>query len=237
MALDDARVFAMIASCFAPVAEQDWDSATSCAEWPEFLSTVRELVQGSRLPGDKRALSARVRTANSLQLYLSEAEVSALYAPPSFAEKSSFESRHFTGGLPDSAMPVESLYVKWSHDPARGSFAGQTGMYMSDAALYMRDLLKSLGLSAPASFAAYPDHLSLELEVLSYLLDEGDARDARAFLIERFEWLTAYRLKLVELGEEALFFLALVDVLLGIRASVSEIEKMEKEDEEGKGSR
>lgn len=237
MALDDARVFAMMASCFAPVSEKEWERIAAPAEWSEFLAAVRELVQGARLPGGERTLSVRARMSDPLQEYLSEAEVRALFAPPSFAEKSSFEAHHFTGGLPDSALPIESLYRTWTHDPARGAFAGQTGLYMSDTALYMRDLLESLGLSAPASFSACPDHLSLELEVLSYLLDEGDASDARAFLVERFSWLTAYRLRLVELGEEALFFLALVDVLVGICASVVEIGKKEEEDEEGKGSR
>ena len=70
----------------------------------------------------------------------------------------------------------------------------------------MRDLIESLGLSVPASFSATPDHLTLELEMMSFLLDAGKVQEAHEFLIERFAWLTIYRLKLVEAGREAVFF-------------------------------
>ena len=45
----------------------------------------------------------------------------------------------------------------------------------------------------------------------------------------RSAWLTAYRLKLVALGDEALFYLAIVDALLGIRAQLEAAESRELE--------
>ena len=88
----------------------------------------------------------------------------------------------------------------------------------------MRDLIADLGLALPESLAAYPDHLSLELDMVSLLLEAGRADDARQLFLERSAWLTAYRLKLVALGDEALFYLAIVDALLGIRAQLEAAE-------------
>mgnify|MGYP003285251849 FL=1 len=93
----------------------------------------------------------------------------------------------------------------------------------------MRDLIADLGLELPESLAAYPDHLSLELDMVSVLLEAGRTDDARQLFLERSAWLTAYRLKLVALGEEALFYLALIDVLLGVRAQLEADEGRELE--------
>ena len=89
--------------------------------------------------------------------------------------------------------------------------------------------IADLGLALPESLAAYPDHLSLELDMVSLLLEAGRADDVRQLFLERSAWLTAYRLKLVALGDEALFYLAIVDALLGIRAQLEAAESRELE--------
>lgn len=221
MAQDDACLFATMAACFSPSRER-WEEMTSERVWSDFVENVRDLLRGSRLPGQESTPASRAGRALSLQEYLADDEVSALFAPPSFEEADDFASRRFAGGVPGAVVPVESLYVTWTSNPERGAFAGRTGLYLSDAALYMRDLIESLGLSVPVSFSATPDHLTLELEMMSFLLDAGKVQEAHEFLIERFAWLTTYRLKLVEAGREAVFFLAIVDALLGVRACVSE---------------
>ncbi len=222
MIQDDARVFATMAACFHPATRERWEEMTSERAWSDLIEDARDLVGGARLLGEEKAPAARARQFAPLQEFLTPEEVNALFVPPSYDELVDFSNRRFAGGVPGAAVPVESLYVVWTEDPSRGAFAGRTGLYMSDAALYMRDLLKSFELQAPEEFAATPDHLSLELEMLSFLLDAGQVESAREFLIERFAWLTIYRPKLVELGDEALFFLAIVDALLGMRACVSE---------------
>ena len=65
--------------------------------------------------------------------------------------------------------------------------------------------------------------------MVSVLLEAGRTDDARQLFLERSAWLTAYRLKLVALGEEALFYLALIDVLLGVRAQLEADEGRELE--------
>lgn len=220
MMIDDARLLAMLAQCFGPVDEGEWERTTSDDEWQALIARVRVLLQQPDAWGAAASPAARVHRAAPLQEFLSEREVDALFAPPAFDEKRTFAARHFTGGLPESALPIESLYVEWTNDPARSPFARQKGLYQADTALYMRDLIADLGLELPESLAAYPDHLSLELDVASFLLEEGRVADARQLFLERSAWLTAYRLKLVALGDEALFYLAIVDALLGIRAQL-----------------
>lgn len=227
MMMDDARLFAMLAQCFGPVTQDEWDRTVGDDEWQALIARLRVLLQQPDAFGSLGAPLSRARRAVPLQEFLSEREVDALFAPPSFEQKQKFAARHFTGGLPDSALPIESLYVEWAADAKRGPFAGQKGLYSADTALYMRDLVADLGLELPESLAAYPDHLSLELDMVSILLEAGRIDDARQLFLERSEWLTAYRLKLVALGEEALFYLAMIDALLGIRAQL--------EAEEGRG--
>lgn len=218
MAMDDARFMSVAAQCFGPASEDAWRDVVRTDEWEAFLSRLRALLSDASVWGAGNAPIARAHRGAPLQEFLAEREVDALFAPPSFAEKRTFAARHFTGGLPESALPVESLYVEWTHDPARGPFAHQSGLYKADTALYMEDLIASLGMQVPEEFSACPDHLALELECVSVLLEAGRAADARQLFLERTGWLTAYRLKLVGLGDEALFYLALVDALLGIRA-------------------
>lgn len=219
MMIDDARLFAMLAQCFGPAAEDEWNRTVSEDEWQALIVRLRALLQQPDAWG-VLAPAARSRRVVPLQEFLSEPEVDALFVPPSFEQKQKFAARHFTGGLPDSALPIESLYVEWTVDAKRGPFARQKGLYSADTALYMRDLIVDLGLQLPESLAAYPDHLSLELDMVSFLLESDRVDDARRLFLERSEWLTAYRLKLVALGEEALFYLAIVDALLGIRAQL-----------------
>ncbi len=50
------------------------------------------------------------------------------------------------------------------------------------------------------------------------LLENGMSEEARQFYVERFEWLTRYRMRLLELDDDARFYIGLVDVLMGVWA-------------------
>lgn len=215
MTLSDDAVFRTIAFSFAPATEEEWRRITAPEAWSDFIDGTRQLLGAKRLaaPGERRHGSRRA----PLQEFLAEAEVAALFAPPSFAELSAFAARHFVGGLPGAALPIESLYVPWAPKGTR-ALTHQTGHYQSPRSVYMRDLLAALGLEISGACGAYPDHLSIEMEVLAFLLEEGRADDARQFLAERFGWLSDYRGRLVALGPTAHFHLALIDAAIGIRA-------------------
>ena len=115
-------------------------------------------------------------------------------------------------------MPVESLYRTWSAGAAPAPFSQQQGLYLGDSAHYLRELVERLGMEVPPAFAACPDHLALELDLVAVMLRSGMREEARQFLAERFAWLTAYRMRLLALEDDARFYIGLVDVILAIRA-------------------
>lgn len=215
MAADDALVLSVVARCFTPVPDELWEQTVAGSSWDEFLSAARDALQGERLLGQPIAPARRIGRRPSFSEFLSEREVEALYYPPDAEARRRFFARHFTGGLPASALPVESLYVPWSDT---GMFAGESGLYNSDVARYLRDLAASMQVEIPAEFVSAPDHLAVELELLVLFVEAGLFSEARQFAVERLAWLETYRPKLMALGDEALFWLALVDLLIGIRA-------------------
>lgn len=213
----DSEVFEVLARCFAHIDAAEWEAITAPAHWDEFVDVARRLLQHAYSDPDACAPATRLRRDDPIEHFLTDEEVRALYAPPSAAQMASFAARHFTGGLPASAMPVESLYVEWTSDDEKGPFGRLEGFYASDAALYMRDLMNLLDLDQACSLSPYPDHLSVELDMAAFLLERSDAKTAWRYVEERFEWLSSYRARLIEVGN-ATFHLALIDLVLGIRA-------------------
>ena len=214
--MDNAEVFRTIALAFAAPTSTVWQSVTASGTWASFIDGVRRLM-GSTDSFGARQSTLSVHPNAPLQEVLTEQEVRALFVPPEAQSLQSFARRHFVGGLPNSAVPVESLYVPWARS-GETSLTHSKGHYQSSSFLYMRDLLASLGLETPDEFAGYPDHLVVQLEVLAFLMEEGEGSNAAQFFLERFSWLSDYRPRLVALGSEAHFHLALVDILLAIHA-------------------
>lgn len=213
--MEDQAVFSVLAQCFGPVGQQEWEELTTAALWNDFLSAVRGLLQDDRPLGEDAPGIARLASRRPLQEFLAERELKALFLPPSFEERERFAARHFTGGLPGSTLPVESLY-----QPQAGGTCQQAGkeggMYLGEPARYVQDVARRMGMAIPAAFAACPDHLALELDMVAVLLRSGLRQEARQFLMERFAWLTAFRKRLIAMAD-ASFTIALVDVVLGIR--------------------
>lgn len=220
--MENAEVFVVLSRCFAPVDQHEWNDLVSPEHWEVFLTSARSLLQRQEALSCDVAPLSRIGRPVPFEEFLVQDEVRALYAPPSASELSSFAARHFTGGLPSSAVPVESLYVAWSNR-SQGSLLGNLqGHYCSDAAVRMRDLMATYGLDEKSMIAPYPDHLAVELDFAAFLLKTGNGEDAREFISERFSWLSSYRARMVKLGDEALFHLAIIDLVLGIRAQQCE---------------
>ncbi|MDO4442332.1 MAG: molecular chaperone TorD family protein [Slackia sp.] len=197
-AMGNPAVFSVASKCFSHMDEAAFAELTAPDVWKGFIDDLCVAI-----------------APRSLYELLSEREVEALKNPPSYGEYDGFCRRHFTGGLPASAMPVESLY-------RADEVAGRTerGRYGADSARYMEKLIVSLGLTLPPSYKAWPDHLALELDMLAVLQRSGCAEEARSFLSERFGWLADYRQRLLRLDDpHAAFFIALVDVLIDAVAS------------------
>lgn len=218
--MEDEAVFSVLAQCFGPVDEAAWSQLTKGPLWSDFLDGARRVMQADEL-GAQEAPLARARRRCPLQEFLSSGEVNALFTPPTYAEKQAFAARHFAGGLPESALPVESLYRTWSTGAAPAPFSQQQGLYLGDSAHYLRELVQRFGMEMPPAFAACPDHLALELDLVAVMLRSGMREEARQFLAERFAWLTAYRMRLLTLDDDARFYIGLVDVIVAIRAQLT----------------
>ena len=104
-----------------------------------------------------------------------------------------FYLRCFIGIGKQSALPVESIYKKWTEDPsARLPIAGSTGYLMGDPALHARYLLDHYQLQVPPDYRMMPDHLLLLLELLAYLLENRPPEESRTFLNQHFDWLDSF---------------------------------------------
>ena len=109
---------------------------------------------------------------------------------PPLAVLQSFFIRCFIGIGKKTALPVESIYKKWTEDPtARLPIAGSTGYLMGDPALHAQYLLEHYGLCVPPNYRMMPDHLFLLLELAAFLLKNRTSAEARTFLAQHLDWL------------------------------------------------
>ena len=141
----------------------------------------------------------------------------ALFTPPTYDEKRLFAARHFTGGLPESAVPAESLYTTWSNGSLPSPFSKAEGMYQGDSARYMRDLVERMGCGCRRNFRRARIILRSSSTLQPCCCGRGCEMPPANSILERFSWLTAYRMRLLELADDARFYIGLVDVLVGMR--------------------
>lgn len=136
-------------------------------------------------------LSSFAQQANFLSLQLTT-ETFQQTLPPLAALKL-FYLRCFIGIGKQSALPVESVYKKWTTDPtARLPIAGSTGYLMGDPALHAQYLLNHYQLQIPPDYRLMPDHLLLLLELLAFLLENRPTKEAQLFLSQHFDWLDSF---------------------------------------------
>lgn len=112
---------------------------------------------------------------------------------PPLAALKMFYLRCFIGIGKQSALPVESIYKKWTADPsARLPIAGNTGYLMGDPALHAQYLLDHYHLQIPPDYRMMPDHLLLLLELLAFLLENRPTEEVHSFLSQHFDWLADF---------------------------------------------
>ncbi len=111
------------------------------------------------------------------------------------------------------APPIESLYKQWTDDPtAAVSFARQTGFFYGDPALHVQYLFRQFKLELPEEYRAMPDHLTLLLEFLSFLLEHGTADQIHSFISDHFDWLDDFVLELKK-ADTSLFFVSITQIV------------------------
>lgn len=110
----------------------------------------------------------------------------------------------------DSISLVESFYKPWTQDPhCLLPFASETGLLMGDSALHMSAIYEQCGLEVSNEFKGNPDHLVIELELLSYLYRwVGDA-EIKKFIEDHLDWTRFLESELRRLHPHAFYTSAL----------------------------
>ena len=194
---DESIAFSIASRCFWRIDEDEWTQISDPVSWKTFIKMLTLMGADADAP-----------------------YMVALANPPSY-EQFIHAQRHFVGGLPDSAVPVESLYVTPDQMIVHDADDGE-GFWLQQPAAYMRDLVGRLGMEVPPEFSDCPDHLALELDMASMLLASDALEQAADFIPTRLEWLGRYRAKIALLAPQDLtFHAALVDALIDIASKWS----------------
>lgn len=105
---------------------------------------------------------------------------------------------------------VESTYKAWTSDETCPlSIAGEKGLLMGDPALHILEIFRALGLAVPEEFRSTPDHLVLELEILSWLYRTGTESQARTFIQDHLDWIPDLKRRLDEADAHSFYRLAM----------------------------
>ena len=89
---------------------------------------------------------------------------------------------------------VESTYKPWTADKTCPlGFSGEKGLLMGDCALHIQNIFRTLSLKVPPDFLGMPDHLVLELELLSYLYRFASEDQIGQFIEDHLDWIPNLR--------------------------------------------
>lgn len=164
-----ARLLTFAAPLFARLSDDAYADAVADGVWAAFKLEAAGLVSDG---------AERARLQEALE-------------PLDAESYASFRNEVLVAGMPFSALPVESLYKRWS-EAEGNAFGAARGLYLGDPARHMLALYEQLAIEVPREFASMPDHLSLELELLGLLLEAGSIEAARTFVADHLDWLADY---------------------------------------------
>ena len=82
----------------------------------------------------------------------------------------------------------ESFYKPWTTDPSH-PLKGTTGLVRGDPAAHMAHLLETFGLRLDVDDGRAPDHISVLLKFLVFLLERRPGEEACSFCRDHLDWL------------------------------------------------
>lgn len=86
--------------------------------------------------------------------------------------------------------PIESIFKPWTIDKScKVPFAREKGYLQGDWAQHIKVIYEKIGLEVPSRFAHCPDHLILELELMSILIENADYHVQYQFMSQHLDWL------------------------------------------------
>lgn len=136
---------------------------------------------------------------------------------PSYESYRHFANRILIPGIPGSLPPIGSFY-------RGGSSKNRTERgYLSEHALHIKTLCEQLEITLPRQYQASPDHLSILLELLSFLHERASKQEVEEFIASHFDWLVLYQKEILaraqieeenDLQESLFFYHFLVELLM-----------------------
>jgi len=129
-----------------------------------------------------------------------------------------------TGG--ERISLAESFYKPWTQDPHCSlPFAKEKGFLMGDSAVHLSALFQQWGIEVSGSFKGMPDHLIIELELLSYLYREAGDEVIERFIKDHLDWIPFLK-EACERANAHPFYRSLMEVLhLFIQKEKERLEK------------
>lgn len=126
-----------------------------------------------------------------------------------FKEFKRMYNRTFVGTGKPFATPVESVYKVWSTNPSLQSspISRSKGYFNGDSAMHIRYLFEELNIEIPEEYKMMPDHLTLLLEFLAFLIGSDYEIYAKQFIQDHLDWLGDFYNKLQTLENSELYVL------------------------------
>jgi len=113
----------------------------------------------------------------------------------------------------DCSSPVESVYKPWTQDPLCSlPFASERGLLMGDSAIHLLEIYRQTGLDVDEEFKGCPDHIVLELELLSHLYRGATDKEVKKFIEDHLDWISLFKEELTKLHPHP-FYGSLLEVL------------------------
>jgi TorA maturation chaperone TorD len=133
--------------------------------------------------------------------------------------------RLFSGVCGEGVSLVESYHKPWTRDVLCPlPFASGRGLLMGDPAVHLLDVYRECGLEVAEEFRAFPDHLVMELEFLSYLYRWADDVQIGIFIKDHLDWIPLLKEELKKLHPHP-FYNGLLEALdLFLKAEKDELE-------------
>lgn len=132
-----------------------------------------------------------------------------------FIDYSSFVNcftRCFSGITVPYAPPIESVYKVWTSEPSNDMY-NQKGYIFGDSALHIKYLFEQYNLEIPGEFKSLPDHLTLLLELLAFLIKYKTSIEVQQLITDHFDWLEDFERKLSNI-ENSSFYIDVTKLII-----------------------
>lgn len=120
---------------------------------------------------------------------------------------------HFSCSIGGGISLIESYYKPWTQDMTCSlPFASSKGYLVGDSAVHLSELYRHCHIEVPEEFKAYPDHLVLELEFLSFLYQWATDGEIKKFIRDHLDWIPSLKEAFIRHHVHS-FYLSVLEVL------------------------